>query len=223
MIIEWILKFIKMEHLKMISLSLNRGVKLESSISFINLFIVISSLINVSCNNSNGNYGNKEVGAFETTPLTKDNFYEYIKQYEHTEYYENGNLKEYNFISPESSDTLFRFYYDEEGNPKSMDSDKKDLFIASEFLNDGNITLYMVKPPKFYCRIRVYENIESDDDALIDTLSCMVTYSIKKIPKVEIMFTVVDSVYNRPIYDARGFKKNDFDSTKYEYSVFFFK
>jgi len=185
----------------------------------IGIFVVF---IFFSCKKSSSELANTSIEN-DTVALSENNFYEFIKQYEYIDYYENGNLKEYNYISPKSNDTLFRFYYDEDGNPKSMDSDKKDLFIASEFLNDGNVIRYMVKPPKFYCRIRVYENIENDDNALINTLSCMAIYSLNDFPNVEIMFNMVDSVYNRPIYDARGFQKNDFDSTKYEHSVFFFE
>lgn len=196
---------------------------MENNVSIMILFIVFTFFLNISCNNSSENYEKEKPESYESIPLTKDNFYDFIQQYEHIDYYENGNIKEYNYISPKSSDTLFRFYYDEDGNPKSMDSNKKKLYIASYEFGNGSTITYMVKPPKFYCRIRVYENIENDDDALIDTLSCMVEYNVYDFPRVEILFTVADSVNNRPIYEARGFEIKDFDSLKFEYSNFIFE
>jgi hypothetical protein len=74
----------------------------------INFFIVsIVFVFFTSCKNNDSTYSSKE----NLNELNEENFYDFIQEFELFEYYENGNIKEYNYISPITGDTLMRIYY----------------------------------------------------------------------------------------------------------------
>lgn len=174
-----------------------------------------------SCRKSISESANKNIEN-EITELSENNFYDFIKQFEYLDYNKNGTIKEYNYVSPKSGDTLLRIYYNQNGLPDSIDNEKRSVYIASENFNNGNTIKYSINPPKFYNRIRVYYDID-DEQSIIDTISNTIKYNVYELPRADILFTMVDSQSNRVLYDSYGFVKIDFDSTKVNGSIFFFE
>jgi hypothetical protein len=144
----------------------------------------------------------------DTVWLSNDNIYEYLSNFEYSTYNDSGVIQDYGYTSPINEDTLLHINYDQYGNPKSVKDGKNSFIVANCSFKTGKIIVYTISPPGFYNRIRVKNDLD-EEESIIDTISNVVNFNILEHQQLEVLVTAYDSITNRHIYDASGFKCND--------------